>query len=237
MLHRFFLSPECLENREVYFPREVSHHIRRVLRQRAGDLVVVLDGSGQEWVVRLEAVGREVGGVVVEMRENQAEPDIAVTLYQGLVKGVKLETILQKCTELGVTRFVPVITTRSVPPEIGEGRWKRFFAIVREAAEQCGRGRIPTVEEPVQFAQAVQSAREEGPMILLWEEERETSIGRMPRGDGVSIGLFVGPEGGFTREEATAVEAAGGRVATLGPRMLRAETAAIVGSALILADH
>jgi len=234
-LHRFFLPPSAVEGTAVRFPPEVSHQIARVLRLDVGERVIVLDGSGREWTVRLDGVRGVAHGTIEERTENQAEPRIRLVLYQGMVKGSKFETIVQKCTEIGVSRFVPMLTARAVASDINSKRYHRFEAIAREAAEQSGRGRVPPVERPITFEEAVRRATHEGTAVLLWEGERSRRLAGVAAPAGGSAALLVGPEGGFTDAEAREGRDAGAHVVTLGPRILRSETAAIVGSALLLA--
>ncbi len=231
--HRFFLPAGALDTEPIRFPPELAHQIRRVLRLTTGDQAIVLDGSGWEQVVRLTVSTTDVSGIVEERRRNQAEPSLRLTLYQGLLKAAKFEIVLQKCTEIGVSRFVPIQTTRCVATEPGSARQRRFEAIVREAAEQCGRGRLPAIDEPLSFTEALDGAAAEGPVLFLWEEERAASLSvelESLRTDRAA--LFIGPEGGFTAAEAAKAQTAGARIVTLGPRILRAETAAISASAL-----
>jgi 16S rRNA (uracil1498-N3)-methyltransferase len=235
-LHRFFLPPDSVQAGTVLFPVQISRQMERVLRLKPGDRVVALDGSGTEHTVVLEAVGRTTSGSVESTCHNQAEPRTRLTLYQALLKGSKLELILQKCTEVGVSRFVPVATARAVPAEPSTSRQGRFEAIVREAAEQSRRGRIPHIAGALQLQDALIEATTAGPTIFLWEEEPSFRLENVSlSGDRTRLSLFIGPEGGFTAVEADAARTAGAHTVSLGPRILRAETAAIVGSALLLA--
>jgi 16S rRNA (uracil1498-N3)-methyltransferase len=237
-LHRFFLPPGSVQAESVTFPSAISRQIERVLRLKPGERVIALDGSGIECVVVLEHVGRSTTGSVEVTRRNEAEPATRLTLYQGLLKGTKLEFVLQKCTEIGIRRLVPVVTARAVPAEPSTSRQARFEAIVREAAEQSGRGCIPEIAVPARFSEAILEARAAGPTVFCWEEEHSLRLGDLPPSVvGSELSLFVGPEGGFTTDEAEAARRAGCTIVSLGRRILRAETAAIVGSALLLAQH
>lgn len=234
-LHRFFLPPSGILGGQVEFPRNAAHQIRRVLRLQRGDRVIVLDNSGLEYVVRLETVAESVAGTIEERMPAAAEPSLQLTLYLGLLKAARLELVLQKCTEIGVTRFVPMRTERSVAGAPAAGKQQRFEAIVREAAEQSRRGRLPAIEATVPFADAVEEAVAAGPAIVLWEEERDVLLRDAPiPPPGKRLGLFVGPEGGFSGDEARLAVESGAVTATLGPRILRAETAAIAGAVLLL---
>ncbi|MGH2444240.1 MAG: RsmE family RNA methyltransferase, partial [Chloroflexota bacterium] len=230
--HRFFLPTECIQGDAVRLPDPVTHQIRRVLRMREGERIVVLDGSGKEFTVRLKG---GCGGIIEGVSLNLAEPRTRITLYQGLLKSARLEMLLQKCTEIGVYRFVPVLTKRSRVGDPGTARRQRFEQIVREAAEQSGRGIVPVIQETASLAQALRAAGLQGQIVIPWEEERGVSIQGVPLELDVEIGLFIGPEGGFTCEEIEEARELGARVVSLGPRILRAETAAMVASALLLA--
>lgn len=234
-LHRFFLPASSSQTDRVTFPPEQSRQIRTVLRLRPGDCVVALDGAGQELLIRLDDVRLEVQGTVESRGRNQAEPDLSVVLYQGVLKAAKFEMVLQKCTEIGVAGFVPMSTSRSVPSEPGGPKLRRYETIVREAAEQSRRGKVPLVSDPVPYVEAVRNAVTRGQVVLLWEEEHHVHLDEVPRTPpGGRMSLFVGPEGGFTAEEVAQAREAGAHIASLGPRILRAETAAIAASALLL---
>lgn len=230
--HRFFLPADRVQGETVHFSPDQSRQIRGVLRLRPGDSVIVLTGDGTECVVALREMDRDVTGTITRRRANPAEPALPVTLYQALLKGSKIDLILQKGTEVGLAGFVPVMTARAVAGEPGAAKQRRYDAIVREAAEQSERGRIPGVGPAVDLDAALRRAR--GTIILPYEDENARRLMEVPLGeDGVS--LFIGPEGGWTEEEVGRARAAGAEIVTLGRRILRAETAAIVAAALILA--
>lgn len=233
---RFFLPPDCFRNERLLFPDDVSQQIARVLRLRMGQRVIALDGQGIEYTVRLESIGRTVEGLIEAKHANQSEPAMALSLYVGVLKAAKLEMVVQKCTELGMSRFTPVISERSVPAEPSASRHSRFTSIAREAAEQSRRGRIPQIAPAAGYHEALHAACDTAPVVLLWEEERSLRLADLKLQRGTpAVGLFIGPEGGFTAGEAEAARRSGAHVASLGPRILRAETAAIAGTALLLA--
>lgn len=234
-LHRFFLPAGAFDCDEVTFPPDAARQITRVLRLRPGDRVIALDSTGEECVVRLDHAAGAVRGRVEERRPNASEPVARLELYPGTLKAARLEWVLQKGTELGVSSFVPIVTARSVAHEGGENRRRRFDAVVREAAEQSRRGRIPPVSPPLPFAEALVRAAA-GPTVVLWEDERSTHLRDVPLPSAAEpIAVFVGPEGGFTDDEIALARTHGAQTATLGPRILRAETASIAAAALLLA--
>lgn len=229
-VHRFFLPPDSIRGDEVSIPDEQARQIRTVLRLRRGDHILVLDNSGMEYVVRLRS---STEGSIEKLRRNETEPALRLVLYQGILKGPKLEFVLQKGTEIGIGRFVPVVTERSVAGEPGESKQRRYDAIVREAAEQSGRGRIPEIAEAKTLADALTAA--EGKLVIPWEEEHDRRLVGLRAAPGETLSLFIGPEGGFSPGEVEAARSAGALPVTLGPRILRAETAAIVAASLLLA--
>lgn len=234
MSHRFYVLPKFISGGRVRFDEGQSRQMRSVLRLRAGERVAVFDGSGREYDVTLEMLDTPAVGRIVGESEPGTEPDVSLTLVQGLPKGEKIEFILQKCTEIGVSRFVVVETARSVPripPDRLPGRLERWRAIVKEAAEQSGRVKLPTVEG-IQFLRtAFKECRGRG--VIAWEGERENYITSSLAGEG-EVTCFIGPEGGFADEEIEAAAESGIAAVSMGPRVLRAETAAIVASTLIL---
>ncbi|MCX8213038.1 MAG: RsmE family RNA methyltransferase [SAR202 cluster bacterium] len=233
-MHRFFVSPQSISGSRVSLVGSAASKITRVLRGRPGDNVIVLDGSSLEYRVVLRSVSTEqVIGDVVESGICEGEPGIAITLYQAIIKGDKFEYVLQKGTELGVSSFVPIICERSIPNarKWSDGRYERWRTIVREAAEQSGRGRVPHVGTAIELREAIKSHA--GPGMIPWEMERDNSIrhalGRIKE-QGTTpdrIGIFIGPEGGLTLEEVDLARAESIVPITLGQRILRAETASL----------
>jgi len=236
-MRRFFVPTDVLCGREVALPRELSRRLATVLRLKRGDRLLLADGLGRDYEVELTAVStRSVQAAVVGERASPPEPALELVLYQSLVRPQRFELVLEKGTELGVARFVPLVSGRArVKTEGGSQRAERWRRIVTEAAEQCGRGRIPAVERPVEFAQAVRSAP--GLRILPWEGERSRSLRaalRATRPKPKAVSLFIGPEGGFSAEEAALAREAGCVAVSLGRRILRSETAGIVAAALVM---
>ncbi|MCC6175497.1 MAG: 16S rRNA (uracil(1498)-N(3))-methyltransferase [Chloroflexi bacterium] len=239
--HRFFVAPGLLNGDAVTLAGPLAHQMARVLRLQTGDRVMLVDGTGNEAIVRLEAVsGQAVSGHMESRRPSRPEPGLRVVLYQALVLREKFEVVLQKGTEVGVSTFVPVWCERSIVSKsdaIDERRLERWRRIVTEAAEQSERGTIPAVEPPLPFQAALTHALASGPTLIAWERERTRSLraalrDTLPRGSTLSI--FVGPEGGFSNLEIDAARDAGAIAASLGPRILRTETAGPVIAALAL---
>ena len=213
-----------------------ARHIAGALRMTPGEGLTLCDGAGTDYTCTITAVERERVTLSVEAAApTTAEPSLAVTLYMGLPKGDKMELINQKAVELGVSAIVPVATGRSIvrldqkDAAKKQPRWQKLAA---EAAGQSGRGIIPTVEIPMAWKQAlVRLAREN---TLLCYEGGGVPIGQLVTPADRAVSLVVGPEGGFDPAEVEAVTAAGGRIATLGPRILRCETAPLAAIAVLM---
>ena len=240
-MHRFFVPPEWIDGKKVVMRGRQVHQLRDVLRLNGGDRIAVLDNSGREYQVELERVERGYARGAVVAVSTPPEPRTAITLYQALLKASRFEFAVQKCTELGVARFVPVMCQRCVvrgPEAVSERKLERWRKIVVEAAEQSGRGRLPVLEAAVTFEQACGSAT--GFSLLPWEGEvalglRAALQGELHRsGDSLSVNLFIGPEGGFAPSEVDLARSCGVLPVTLGGRVLRAETAGLVAASAIL---
>jgi 16S rRNA (uracil1498-N3)-methyltransferase len=240
MTHRFFIPPNWLTPPAVRLSGETARQIKTVLRMAPGDEIVVLDNSGLEYRVRLTMVGREeVQGQIIAQQPAQGEPQIHLTLVQGTLKGQKFEWVLQKGTELGVSRFVPAICQRSVVDKEEDlaGKQTRWERIIQEAAEQSRRGRLPVLAPAVPLAEAIRQAGGATPSPLLlmpWEESTGLTLkAALGESRPQAVTVFIGPEGGFTAAEADMARQAGVRLVTLGPRILRAETAGLAVCAAI----
>jgi 16S rRNA (uracil1498-N3)-methyltransferase len=241
--HRFIVESAVLAGDDVRVEGEFAHQISRVLRLRTGEQIVLLDGSGSEAEVELQVVTPKlVTGTIQAIRRSPAEPRVSITLYQALLQRDKMEVVLQKGTEVGISTFVPVVSQRSLIGRGGgvdERRLERWRRIVREAAEQSRRGHAPEIRGPISLEDAFAEATTTGTAIVAWENERErslrTALGEIPTG--VALSLFVGPEGGFAEDEIALAERSGALTVSLGPRILRTETAGPVLAALVLYEY
>ncbi len=237
-LRRIFVPPGSLRARNVTLGEAMAHRLGRVLRLRRGDHVVLSDGGPREFEVQLTAVSpHAITAVIVAERESPAEPAVDVVLYQSLIRANRFDLVIEKGTEIGVSRFVPVVNARSQAhleeePLFRADRWKR---VVVEAAEQCGRGRMPAVDAPMPFEEAISQAP--GLKLLSWEGERLQGLASylraLPERPKV-VSVFIGPEGGFGQEEIGLARGEDVALVSLGPRLLRSETAGIVACALVL---
>ncbi len=241
-MRRFFVPPGLLAGRQDNLPPQLARRLATVLRLKRGDRLLLADGAGRDYEVELTAVSpRSAAAVVVAQRPSPPEPSLELVLYQSTIRPQRFELVLEKGTELGVSRFVPVISgrarvrTRSPAGEGGSPRLQRWLRIVTEAAEQSGRGRVPAVDSPLPFEEAVRSAP--GLLLLPWEGERAQGLRSYLRSLGDRpqvVSLFIGPEGGFAEDEVRLARDAGCAPVSLGPRILRSETAGIVAAALVM---
>ncbi|NPV29234.1 MAG: 16S rRNA (uracil(1498)-N(3))-methyltransferase [Firmicutes bacterium] len=238
-MHRFFLPSIPPGPEEFPLDSGAARKICRVLRLGPGDEIFLWDEKGKEYRARItKAAGRRVYVKVLEEKEPAGEPPLRIALVQGIPKGDKIEFIIQKATELGVWSIHPVVTERTVvqiPPERRAARLKRWQAIAAEAARQCGRASIPVVGEIAPF-EGLREALEPGARKLIFWEGEGYGLKEYLRSTAPSspVYLFIGPEGGFSPREVEAVLAGGGVSVSLGPRVLRTETAGLIGLSLIL---
>lgn len=239
-MNRFFISKSSIRGDEVVLGGDQAHQIRNVLRIKPGERIIVLDNAGCEYEIVLTAVDKEKAvGRIESRRSAVGEPQTRLTLYQSMLARDKFELVLQKCTEVGVSQFVPVITQRSLVRDADSvtpkklTRWRR---IITEAAEQSHRGRIPDLAAPVKFEKALSQLNAFDRSLIASPYEQQTTLQKaLSSGDKPqTIALLIGPEGGFAEQEIDSATRAGAAPVTLGPRILRTETAAIVAAALIL---
>ncbi len=216
---------------------EDAAHIARVLRMKAGEQLTVCDCRGFDYFCEIVETRPEAVSLrLLEKRKSVSEPGVKVTLYQGLPKGDKMDLIVQKSVELGVTEIVPVITLRSVSRPDGKSlskkveRWNRIAA---EAAKQSGRGILPEVKPAVDFEKAI-SAMAAHELSLILYEQNGGSLREHLKNVPQSVGVLIGPEGGFDITEAEYARSHGVETAGMGPRILRTETAPLCALSVIM---
>jgi 16S rRNA (uracil1498-N3)-methyltransferase len=241
-MNRFFLTSRHIRDKKVVFPDDIAHQIRHVLRLGPGDLVEVLDNSGKMYRVQIDSETDQpaLTGTVLDIVEEGTEPAVFISLYFGLTGREKTEWILQKGTEVGVSVFQPFISERTLTqsPDLSLRKVERWERIIREAAEQSHRSRLPVLEQPHPLPECFRSAKQENGLNLLAWEEADVEGQNLNEALGLyrsdRIGCFIGPEGGFSRKEAEQGSSYGCRIVSLGNRILRMETAAILFPALVL---
>lgn len=236
-MHRFFVPRDWISSDQIIFRNEIARQMKQVLRLNPGDMVIALDNSNVELVVEIIHIGDGIEGRIVSRRLNENEPKIPITLLFTLSHREKVEWILQKCTEIGISDFVPMITSRSLVQDLAmvEQKRNRWEAIIREAAEQCGRGKLPVLGNCLQFADVIQHSETYDLPLLAWEEEHKQTLHSIAGKKQYNhVGILIGPEGGFSSDEVARAKQAGWIAFSLGRRILRMETAAMVASALLI---
>ena len=233
---KFFLDGPIGER--VLLTGEDGRHAVKSLRMRPGEQVTLCDGHGTDYEGEILSVSGETAEIrVLGSHPCPAEPTVEATLFQSLPKLDKCDSVVQKAVELGVSRIVPVVSARCVsrPEEKALAkkteRWQRIAA---EAAKQCGRGILPAVETAIPFSRAVRRAKEEGGTALLFYEGGGVPLPSLVGPETRRVSLFIGPEGGFAPEEVSLAQENGLQPATLGPRILRTETAPVAALAAIM---
>jgi 16S rRNA (uracil1498-N3)-methyltransferase len=234
-MHRFFVPPKDLAETEISLTGEVLHHLAVVLRLTVGDEILLLDGLGTLCRCRITTLKKKNGQATVLERWQETDTAFPIHLLQALPKGDKMDLILQKGTELGVGRFSPLFSRRSVPklaPDRAEQRSQRWQRIVCEAARQSRRPLLPSVTAPRPLGDALAECGEEL-RLMLWEEGSRPLAEALPAKVPDSLALLVGPEGGFTAEEAQQAAQIGFQPVHLGPRIMRSETAGFAVTAIL----
>lgn len=236
-MHRFYVPPEQCQDPSLCLTGSEAHHAAHVLRLRSGERVVVLDGAGHEFLCEVqESLHGQTRLAVIERRRHPA-PGSRITLLQAVPKGKLMETIIQKATELGVSRIVPLLSERVVPQFTGKDaahKTDKWRLVTVEAIKQCGSPWLPEVEPPL-TPDAFLDRREAFELPLLgslaagsrpareYFAAFQAKCGRTPR----SVCVWIGPEGDFTAAETESIKSQGALPITLGPRVLRTETAAL----------
>ena len=236
---RFFVRQERVNDRDISIIGEEAHHIARSLRMAVGDQITVCDMQGNEYTCRISAFDedREVRAEILDIRHSQNEPKIFIRLFQALPKGDKLDTIIQKAVECGVSNVTPFESAHCIvriKPEAEEKKTERRRRIALEAAKQCGRGTVPEVVPSVSFSEAVSEASKADLALFCYEGEGTQPLRTVLSSFAAShddkvipeISLMIGSEGGFSPDEAERATAAGMIPVGLGRRILRTETAA-----------
>ncbi|MBA3903597.1 MAG: 16S rRNA (uracil(1498)-N(3))-methyltransferase [Rhodocyclaceae bacterium] len=236
---RFYCPIPLAARRTVDLPGAAAHHALRVLRLKSGDEVTLFNGEGGEYPGRIAGTGRAVRVELGEWRDIERESALGVTLAQALPSGDKMDRIVQKAVELGVARLAPLAAARSVVRLSGERAARRvehWRSVAVSACEQCGRNRLPDILPLLdlrQWLSELAPGKDEARLLLSPQAELRLRDVR-PQG---GVVLLIGPEGGLTGDEAAAARAAGFRGASLGPRILRTETAGMAALAALAALH
>ena len=236
---RLHVDPERMATGAVVIADEDHRYLTRVLRLGVGDALILFDGAGREADAEIVRVGPRATEARVIARRTIARPSgPQITLVQALARGEKLDLVVQKATELGVHRLIPVTTERAVltlDHMRSTSRRLRWQKIAREASRQCGRADLPEIEPVTSLAVALAAAPRDALKLLFWEGARASKLRDALPAEPPTAGvvLVVGPEGGFSDGEVERARDAGFAVVGLGPRILRTETAALVALAVV----
>ncbi|MBR2405281.1 MAG: 16S rRNA (uracil(1498)-N(3))-methyltransferase [Clostridia bacterium] len=237
-MHRFFIDSSAEGCDEITITGDDVVHITRVLRLGEGDEITVCDSLGYDCLCKLVRTCKdEVTAKVQSRQKNNAEANINITVYQGVPKGDKLDTVVQKCVELGAVRIVPVAMKRCVALiKDPAKKTQRLQKIAHEAAKQCGRARLPAVDCVMNFADALSEAANADLRLLAYEDEKMSSIKSVLRQshDVKNISIFIGPEGGFDPLEVKDAQSKGFSIVSMGPRILRTETAPLAAITAVM---
>lgn len=245
-MHRFYVDNCSSADKSITIYGDDVNHIRNVLRLKAGDEILISDGSSRDYRCMISDITAEyVAADITDICDNNAELPTRITLFQGMPKSDKLELIIQKAVELGVFSIVPVITKRTVvklEPKKEERKIERYNSIAMSAAKQSGRGMVPEVKRFMNFKDAIDLAASMDMMIIPYEEAEGMEYSRKIISEikgKESLGIFIGPEGGFAREEVEYAMSKGAKCITLGNRILRTETAGLTVLSIIMfeIDH
>lgn len=238
-MHKFFVTPDSINESKATITGDDVKHIYKVLRLKAGDKIVINDTRGNEYLGSIENVNKAAVDIsILEKVQDSSESPIKITLFQGLPKSAKMDYIVQKGTEIGINEIIPIITGRVVVKnEIGEykktDRWQR---IALEACKQCKRSSIPKIASPIEFNELLELLKAFDTIVVPYENEAGLGIKKMVsdlKHKAYNIAVIIGPEGGFEESEIDELSEMGAYIVTLGPRILRTETAGIVCSAIL----
>ncbi len=231
--------PEPLEAPgEFTLPTQAGAHLTRVLRLEAGAKIVVFDGRGGEYAAEIASAGKQVRARVLRHDPVERESPLHITLLQGVARGERMDLIVQKATELGVARIVPVLAERSVVKVDAKQRERKrehWQSIVVSACEQCGRNRVPAVHDAVALGDALKLLPEGGMRCLLAADAPDSLAQAATRAAGAKLVLLIGPEGGLADGEQKFALANGFIACRLGPRIMRTETAGLAALAALQA--
>lgn len=248
---QFLVAPEDVSQNTFRLAGPEAFHVSKVMRLAAGAELELFDGKGGRFKGVIEGVhadGTVTGKVTQTLKADDRRAPVALNLYLGLLKASHWDYALEKGTELGVSAFIPLLTPRTVvllhEIERTKAKAERWSRLIMAASKQCGRADLPPVRDAVQFRDAIRAVKDKGVVLVAWEGMKGSvasqTLGPALRAadakrgaDLLEVSLFIGPEGGFSDEEIELAEAEGAVLFGMGPRVLRAETAAIAAAALV----
>lgn len=240
---KFFIESNQIENNKITLIGEDVKHIANVLRKQVGDEINICNMfKSENFLCQIKEINKDnIECTILKKLKSEAEANVDITIFQGLPKAEKMELIIQKCTELGAKCFIPVemercivkLDTKSEAKKIE--RWKK---IAETAAKQSGRDLIPQIENLINLQKVCNLIQKYDIVLLAYENEIQTTLKqalkKLNNKENLKIGVIIGPEGGFTKDEVNVLEKAGAMAITLGKRILRTETAGIAVTAAIM---
>ena len=242
-MHRFYLPDFHTTGQTISLKGSIALQIKNVLRIQPGKRVRLFNGNGDEWETEISRIGpKEILTTLISPVRTTPEPSTKITMILGLARPERIEIAIQKCSELGAVKFIPVISERVQGGNSGtpsQQRLKRWQRIAIESAEQSGRAVVPTIEQPRSLIEAVNHTLVKQDVLCMWEESTEESKSlrkslKSLKKSSNRIAALIGPPGGFSQKEALSIQKTGAHLVTLGPRVLRSETAAITVMSSIL---
>lgn len=238
---KFFVLPEKVKDGRIIIDTDDVLHIKRVLRMSEGDELLICDSTGTDYETKIsEIADKTITCDIISEKKSDTESDISITLYQGIPKGSKMELIIQKNTELGVAKIVPVSMQRCVSKlenqKAEEKKVQRWQKIAEEAAKQSGRGIIPEISMPQTLKQAAENIKKSDLSFVPYECEEQNSLKPLLKShrDAKTVSFLIGPEGGFDVSEIEILKECGIYPVTLGKRILRTETAGMAVTAMVM---
>ena len=235
----YFIQSQSIRNHQIALTGDLAHHLRDVLRCRPGEIIALVDEKQVRYRAELDQVTKQkLVAKILQRGESETQPNRSVTLAQAVLKGPKMDQVIQKATELGMNILIPVVTERTIARPRAEreshqrDRWEK---IARAASQQCGRTDIPAVLSVISLDELLKNSPSSSLKLALWEQESERSLKSSLTGlkPGDSITVLIGPEGGFSPSEIEKVRKAGWTSVSLGRRILRAETAGMAVLAVL----
>ncbi len=230
-ISRFFVEGSLAVGDIVTFDGGDARKIAVVLRKQSGDSIEIIDSTAAEFRARLQIEGRTVRAELLERTATQSESAMRITVAQGIPKGHKMDFVIEKLTELGVAAIIPLKSERSVVTEIGVNKLERWNRLAKTASQQCGRSTLPSIDAPIQLRELIGRFQNYDLVLFPWELAERVSLREsLPplMADRRNVLIVIGPEGGFSQDEAQAARDAGAELISLGARILRTETAALV---------
>ena len=237
----FYVKNEQIDNKKAVIIGDDVKHIKDVLRYNVGDTLDICDEDGVRYITNISSIEKtNINLDILDVSDYTTEPSINITLLQGMPKADKLELIIQKCTELGVTEIVPIMTDRvivKIDDKSIDKKVERWRKIALEAGKQSGRQKIPNIQNPIKLKNMIENISKYDILLLPYECEKEKTLKSVLRNldkNLKNIAIMIGPEGGFSEEEIRVLDLKNVEKVTLGPRILRTETAGLATVAMVL---